>query len=123
MATTLTAGPVRPADDLDRLLGHLLDLQHDLADVVVWLAETWPTDLPAPSLTHQVTDEPRYGHRLWVCFDQPDKLYRAAATLGVPIEVDQHCPGGDRYARAIRSFGRVEVEAFARAKIIEAVGP
>jgi hypothetical protein len=121
--TILTDPPVRPADDLDRLLGHLLDLQHDLADVVVWLAETWPDDLPAPSLTHQVTDEPRYGHRLWVYFGQANELYRAAATLDVPIEVAQHCPDGDWYARAVRSFGRVEVEAFAHADDLEAVGP
>jgi hypothetical protein len=104
---------VRPADHLDGLLGELLDLQHDLADTVVWLAETWPADLRAPGLTHQVTAGPRYGHRLWVYLDNAAELRRAAATLGVPLLVDASTSGhGDRWVRAVRSFGRVEVEAF-----------
>jgi hypothetical protein len=111
---------VRPADALDVLLGELLDLQHDLADTVVWLAETWPADLRAPALTHQVTAGPRYGHRLWVYLNDAAELRRAAATLGVPLLVDASTSGhGDRWVRAVRSFGRVEVEAFGPAALID----
>jgi hypothetical protein len=118
--TILDTDDVRPGDALDGLLGELLDLQHDLADTVVWLAETWPADLRAPGLTHQVTAGPRYGHRLWVYLDTVAELRRAAATLGVPLRVDAPTGGqGDRWVRAVRSFGRVEVEAFGPAQLIE----
>jgi hypothetical protein len=118
--TILDTDDVRPADALDVLLGELLDLQHDLADTVVWLAETWPAGLRPPGLTHQVTPGPRYGHRLWVYLDNAAELRRAAATLGVPLLVDAPTTAqGDRWVRAIRSFGRVEVEAFGPARLIE----
>jgi hypothetical protein len=121
MTTILNTEPGRPADALDGLLGDLLDLQHDLADTVVWLAETWPADLRAPTLTHQVTPEPRYGHRVWVYLADVGQLRRAAATLGAPLVADDQANGsGSRYARAIRAFGRVEVEAFGPAEMLEA---
>jgi hypothetical protein len=37
-----------PATDLDATLSGLLDLQDDLADTVIWLAENWTSDLPVP---------------------------------------------------------------------------
>ena len=38
------------ADDLDRLVSGLLDTQDLLADLVVWLLDTWRADLPVPEL-------------------------------------------------------------------------
>ena len=38
-----------PGDGLDRLMSELLDLQDDLARAVMWLAEHWSADLPAPA--------------------------------------------------------------------------
>jgi hypothetical protein len=35
-----------PPDEMDRLMSGLLDLQDDIAAVVIWLAENWSTDLP-----------------------------------------------------------------------------
>jgi hypothetical protein len=111
MATILTAGPVRPADDLDGLLGDLLDLQHDLANVVVWLAETWPTDLP--DLRPYGSGQDTAQLELWAYCDDLDQLTRAARLLGVP-PVDDHARDscGCRYSNARRAFGRVTIRAY-----------
>ncbi len=36
------------SDGMDATLSGLLDLQDDLADTVIWLAENWSSDLPVP---------------------------------------------------------------------------
>ena len=90
MATTLTAGPVRPADDLDELLGDLLDLQHDLAEVVVWLAETWPTDLP--DLRPYGSGRDTAQLELWAYCSDLDQL--AALRARDPIETGPALPTG-----------------------------
>jgi hypothetical protein len=39
-------GAVGPGDRMDLLMSGLLDLQDDIASVVIWLAENWSADLP-----------------------------------------------------------------------------
>ena len=46
-SSTARSRPGRPPA-LDAAMSELLDLQDDLADVVVWLAENWSADLPVP---------------------------------------------------------------------------
>jgi hypothetical protein len=102
---------VDPADDLDGAITGLLDLQDDLAQAVMWLAEHWSADLPVPVSWGVGTDPARVD--LAAYFLDPDLLDRAAATLAVPV-VDDPAPDarGRRYRRASRSFGRVRLEVY-----------
>jgi hypothetical protein len=113
-------GAVGPPDDLDRAMTELLDLQDDLAEAVVWLAENWSADLPGPyvvTATHYASDDDgkgKAGVRLLVPCD-PDELAVAAFRLGTPVIDDPTNDDGDiRYRRATRAIGRVHIEAFAR---------
>ncbi len=111
---------VGPPDGLDPLLSGLLDLQDDLADAVMWLAENWSADLPVPdaySRNHDRDDGDRVAGvvRLLVLL-----RHRRAelARVGRPARR----PGGDRpgagpctgqrYERAVRHFGRVSIDAY-----------
>jgi hypothetical protein len=102
---------VQAGDDLDALLGELLDLQHDLADLVIWLAETWPDGLAGPKLATRYVDE-NTSCRVNVFTATGADLHRAAVALGVPVVTDP-APDrlGSRYARAVRQFGRVALLA------------
>ena len=109
-----------PATDLDATLSGLLDLQDDLADAVLWLAENWSSVLPVPEA------QPRTRYldngecvpclRLQVCCDTPAHLAAMADLLAAPIvadaEPDQY---GSRHHRVTRTFGRVDIEAVAKA--------
>jgi hypothetical protein len=103
---------VGPGDGLDRLMGELLDLQEDLARVVIWLAEHWSADLPVPRARGINRDEVA-GVELAVYCYAPDALERAARLLEVPL-VDDPSPdtSGNRYRRALRPFGRVRFQAY-----------
>jgi hypothetical protein len=111
MATILNDGPVRPATPLDVLLGDLLDVHHDLADVVVWLAETWPDDLPALRL-YGFGGGSTAGLELSGYCDNLDQLDRAAHLMGVPALDGQVDALGHRYRNARRAFGRVTIRAY-----------
>jgi hypothetical protein len=91
----------------------LLDLQDDLAEVVVWLAENWSADLPVPHAYGGVgplRDEP--GAELFVYCATAEELARVAARLGAPIRRTQgHTPGVE-LGKAIRDFGRVRIKAY-----------
>jgi hypothetical protein len=112
-------GEVGPPDAVDACLSGLLDLQDDIAQVVIWLAENWSADLPAP---HWYTGGAYYDDRnvvrVLVYCDDADELARASAVLGA-VAVDDATPNseGDRYRRAERSFGRATVSAY---RLIEA---
>ena len=106
---------VGPPDAMDGLMSAMLDLQDDLSEVVMWLAENWSADLPAPAL-HGVdhydgAGGPVAGAWLLASAVDEDSLARAAERLGVPVGADAR-PGsrGCRYRRACRRFGRVKVE-------------
>jgi hypothetical protein len=106
-----------PPGEMDVLMSGMLDLQDDLARVVVWLAENWSADLPIPglrSVTHYDDDGPSWGVAGAVLMAAaPDRavLARVAERLGVPVRTDPESDScGNRYQRAARRFGRVEIE-------------
>jgi hypothetical protein len=110
-------GAVGPPDQLDAVMTELLDLQGDLAAVVVWLAENWSAHLPAPSV-YSFTNYDGYrrgvaGVTLLVYCDTPDALTAVAGRLGVAVVPDA-APTcyGTRYQRAIRRFGRARIDAY-----------
>jgi hypothetical protein len=106
-----------PGDGLDRVMGELLDVQDDLAGMVVWLAENWSADLPVPGVYASGGDgdhsPPAHVYLLAYCADL-DTLARVARLLGVPAR-DDDTPNryGTRYRRAERDFGRVALNAYA----------
>jgi hypothetical protein len=102
---------VAPADDLDRAISGMLDLQDDLARAVMWLAEHWSADLPVPASRGVGLDAARV--ELAAYCDTAEVLARAAAVLGAPL-VDDTTPDsyGARYQRAVRTFGRVRLEVY-----------
>jgi hypothetical protein len=107
-----------PATAFDATLSGLLDLQDDLADTVIWLAENWSSELPIPHPyardVQRAGGERVAGVRLLVYCDTADQLVRLADLLAVPVVADD-TPNkrGLRYQRAVRDFGRVEIEAYA----------
>jgi hypothetical protein len=108
---------VGPPTGLDGAISGLLDLQDDLADAVMWLAENWSADLPVPdALTW--TDYSRHargvaGLKLLAYTDNADELAHMADLLGVPVAPDLAADSlGNRYERAIRRFGRVRFIAY-----------
>ena len=109
----VTAGP---ATALDATLSGLLDLQDDLADAVIWLAENWSSELPAPLEYARVIDwddgAAVGGVGLLVYCSTTEQLVELAEVFGSPVVADlgPDCKGW-RYQRATRDFGRVEIEA------------
>jgi hypothetical protein len=112
---------VGPPDGLDRTMSDLLDLQDDLAETVVWLAEHWSADLPTPFVngTNHYGDDDNQGRAgviLLVWCDDHDVLARAAARLEVPVITDPDPDSsGNRYQRATRRFGRIHLQAYSAA--------
>jgi hypothetical protein len=105
-----------PAAGLDATLAGLLDLQDDLADAVLWLADNWTSDLPVPEV------DPRGSYlengacvpclRLQVTCDTTEELAALADLLAAPVVLDaEPDPDGHSYQRATRDFGRVHIEA------------
>jgi hypothetical protein len=108
---------VGPGDRLDRVMSELLDLQDDLVAMVVWLAENWSADLPAPVIYGRDggSGDPRPPARVELsayCVEPAD-LARIAHLLGVP-PTDDNQPNcyGSRYRRVHRDFGRVSLRAY-----------
>jgi hypothetical protein len=103
---------VGPGDALDGLISELLDLQDDLARVVVWLAEHWSADLPVPYCRGDNRGDQAGVEVATYCRD-PEVLERIARVLDVPlIDDDTADSRGNRYRRAVRDFGRVYLRAF-----------
>ena len=102
---------VGPGDGLDRVMSELLDVQDDLAQVVMWLAENWAADLPVPAAHGGGSD--RVEVRMNAYCTSAELLTRTAAVMGVPL-VDDPAPDtqGYRYRRAVRQFGRVTLYAY-----------
>jgi hypothetical protein len=105
---------VGPPDDMDRLMSGVLDLQDEIAAVVVWLAENWSAHLPILGWSASGSD---YNHGrpalrvLGYC--QPGELAGAAAALGAaPCDDPPNDRGHTRYRRVIRDFGRVRIDIF-----------
>jgi hypothetical protein len=103
---------VGPPDGLDRFMGELLDLQDDASELVVWLAENWSADLPAPELWGSSARVAGPVGVTVLCDSRAD-LDRVAAVMGVPVLRDPTYDSDDgTYRCARRSFGRVVVEAW-----------
>ena len=106
-----------PATALDATLGGLLNLQDDLADTVMWLAENWSSDFPVPQagvrIRHVENGECVACLRLLVHCAAPGQLVAMADLLAGPIVADAG-PNqrGRRYQRVTRTFGRVDIEAY-----------
>jgi hypothetical protein len=104
-----------PPDEMDRLMSGLLDLQDDIAAVVIWLAENWSTDLPPLGWYGSGggdwhPDQPALKV-LAYCF--ASELSGAAAVLdAVPVDDPPNGAGRARYRRATREFGRVQIEVY-----------
>jgi hypothetical protein len=104
----------RAADAMDGLMSDLLDLQDDLAAVVVWLAENWTTGLPQLGWTANGDDHHRDRPALRVLgYASPAELVAAALVLDTaptddpPAETDRA-----RYRHVLRDFGRVRLDVF-----------
>ena len=97
-------------DGLDATMSALLDLQDDLAEVVVWLAENWSADLPVPtpmprrSTPAPMTDEDAAGVRAARLLPDAPRTWPGWRPGSVPRCVTHEGPntGGSRYARAVR---------------------
>jgi hypothetical protein len=103
---------VGPPDPMDQLMSGLLDLQADLAEVVIWLADHWSADLPVP-----YPSCPSYGHEDTTVLDvhcsNLAQLHQVAELLGEPVTRLAGFDQGDRaYWHAYRSFGRVTLDAW-----------
>jgi hypothetical protein len=105
------------AAGFDQFMTGLLDLQDDLTATAMWLAEHWSADLPVPGWYGSGREDGDGPAFRVLAYCEPDDLDRAAGLLGVEVveepEIDRY---GDRYRRAIRRFGRVEVEAYTSAQ-------
>jgi hypothetical protein len=99
---------------MDRLMTRILDLQDDMAEVIVWLAENWSADLPVPVLYGTGGGTIPAGVQLSVQCSTREDLARVAHLLGTsPADHPHSDPTAEvRYVYTGRDFGRVHVEAF-----------
>jgi hypothetical protein len=109
----VAAGP----GDGPAVMGELLDLQGDLAGIVVWLAENWSADLPVPVVYGRGGGGGRVGPatvELSTYCTDPSDLTRIGHLLGVPAvdDIEPNPYNGARYHEAVRRFGRVSLQAF-----------
>jgi hypothetical protein len=107
--------PAGRPEGFDRFMSGLLDLQDDLVAAALWLAEHWTADLPVPGWLANGSDydDKRAAFRVSAYCSERADLARAAELLGVGVVEDPARDGrGNRYRRATRRFGRVEVEAY-----------
>jgi hypothetical protein len=100
--------------DLDQLTSVLLDLQDDMSEIVVWLAENWSADLPVPVAYGTGGGTVPAGVQLSVECNTTDDLTRVAHLLDAPVADLEHSDpiAGLRFQYTGRDFGRVHVEAY-----------
>lgn len=109
---------VDQACGIDATIAALLDLQDDLADAILWLAEYWPPDLPvlrARSCTDDLHGlEGRPGLALEAECGSPSEMAQLTCLLGGPrvADLEPSAPDGRRYERSVRRFGQVHIAAF-----------
>jgi hypothetical protein len=104
---------VGPADALDGFMGELLDLQDDLSELVVWLAEHWSADLPVPSIWGCRSS----GLDISVQCETAAQFTRVATMLDAEVGGNPVYDSDDAvYRCARRHFGRVAVEAWRYAR-------
>lgn len=110
----ITTDPDAAVAAMDELVSCLFDIGDDINDAVVWLAEHWSADLPAPAWCS--ADEYRRGRPVLVLrvFCSPPDLVRIAELADVTPTVDRPRSGAARYGCA-RPFGTGRVELRANA--------
>ena len=111
-----------PSDGLDRVMSELLDIQDELAAMVVWLAENWSAHLPVPTVYgFGGSTSPAHVELSVYCLDPAD-LTRIGHLLGVPPADDEQPDShGGRYRTARRAVGRVTLRA--SPKLTDEPGP
>jgi hypothetical protein len=100
---------------IDELVSGLFDIGDDINAAVVWLAEHWSGDLPAPRWAGRLTDQHRPGRsvlRLQVRCSPPE-LARIASLAGASPVVERTGPGNRWHVVCSLAFGtgRVELRA------------
>jgi hypothetical protein len=103
---------VSALDSTDAVLTSLLDLQDDLAAVVMWLAENWSTGLPV--ITHYGNGSEKGTEVVLLAYcDTLDKLEAVAELMAVdPVDDPARNRQGHRYRRATLVFGHVRLVAY-----------
>jgi hypothetical protein len=103
---------VGPPDGLDVFVSGLLDVQDDLAALVVWLAENWDAGLPVPVLRGSTGAGPGRLEVGLYC-ESDEELARVAERIGAPVTHEPRYDDEDAtYEHAHRDFGRVGFEAW-----------
>ena len=103
---------VGPPDGLDRFMGELLDLQDDVSELVIWLAENWSAALPVPELWGTSARHRRPLDVTVRCASRAE-LAQVAAVMETPVQSDRfYDSDGCTYRCARRWFGRVVFEAW-----------
>jgi|RhiMetdeSRZDD1v2_1073273.scaffolds.fasta_scaffold19122_10 hypothetical protein len=103
---------VGPADALDGFMGELLDLQDDVSELVIWLAENWSAALPVPELWGTSARHRRPLDVTVRCASRAE-LAQVAAVMETPVQSDRfYDSDGCSYQCARRRFGRVVFEAW-----------
>jgi hypothetical protein len=118
MTYTIDPAPTHERDGVDELLSGLLDIQDDIAQAVIWMAENWSADLPAPhwyGRGHQRDDDEAV--RLLVCCDLAELARVAELVEDIPTDDDTPDGYGARYRRVCYRFGAGHVELHAFAEI------
>ena len=107
-------GAARAPDAMDALMSGLLDLQDDIAAVVMWLAENWSTSLPPLGWSAAGADPNHDRPALRVLgYGDPTQLAAAAVALGAtPADDPPNDAGRTRYRHVLRDFGRVQIDVF-----------
>jgi hypothetical protein len=116
MTYTIDPAPAHEADGVDELLSGLLDIQDDIAQAVIWMAENWSADLPAPRWYGRGSQgDDDEAVRLLVCCDLAELARVAELVEAAPTADETPDTRGNRYRRLRHRFGsgHVELHAFA----------
>jgi hypothetical protein len=105
---------VGPPDPLDGLVSGLLDIQDDLAAVVVWLAENWSTSLPKLGWSACGDDRDHERPALRVLgYAEPAEFTAAALVVdATPYDEPATAAGQTGWRHVSRDFGRVRLDIF-----------
>jgi hypothetical protein len=101
--------PAGPADHVDELLSALLDIEDDIGQAVMWLAEHWTLDLPKVRWHIGNESHGRALRLLAIALDWAD-LRSAAGVLDAPITFHRVDDDGEVWLAATRRFGTVHLE-------------
>jgi hypothetical protein len=114
MAATVSAAE-QAVSAMDALVSGLLDIEDDINEAVVWLAENWSADLPAVTWHTSAGRQDTDGDALRLVVDcDPAELVRVAELLeATPVDDPGDSHDGSWYRHVRRSFGSGRVELYA----------